>query len=59
MKRIIAVFLAGVLLCLCAGCEAHSQETVYAMNTVMDLQIWGKEAETGLSQVKEIGRAHV
>ena len=54
MKRIISVFLICILLCLCAGCEAHSQETVYAMNTVMDLQVWGKEAETGLSQVKAL-----
>lgn len=57
MKRIISVFLICILLCLCAGCGKESRETVYAMNTVMDLQVWGGEAETGLSQVKALLQA--
>lgn len=54
MKRIFCVFVLCVALCLCAGCGKESRETVYAMNTVMDLQVWGGEAETGLSQVKAL-----
>lgn len=54
MKRIFCVFVLCVALCLCAGCGKESRETVYAMNTVMDLQIWGENAEEGLAQVKSL-----
>lgn len=52
MKRFACVFLICALLCLCAGCGKEARETVYAMNTVMDLQVWGDEAEKGLTQIK-------
>lgn len=44
MKRIGAVLLLCAL--LLAGCDAQepcAQQTVFCMDTVMDLQIWGKE----------------
>ena len=54
MKRTMCVIFICVLLCLCTGCEKMSRETVYAMNTVMDLQIWGSDAEEGMAQVRTL-----
>ena len=54
MKRLICIFLALALLCLCSGCEKVSQETVFAMNTVMDLKIWGTDREKGLQTVTQL-----
>ena len=36
MKRLICIILTLALLCLCSGCENVSQETVFAMDTVME-----------------------
>ena len=45
MKRLFCIVLVCLLLC---GCSTHVQETVYYMNTVMDLQVWGRDADYGL-----------
>ena len=45
MKRLTVIILVCLLLC---GCSSQAQETVYYMNTVMDLQIWGEDADHGL-----------
>ena len=50
MKRFFAVILTFSLLLSGCGFEPV-QQSVFCMNTVMDLQIWGKEAETGLGQI--------
>lgn len=57
MKRLVCLFVICALLCFCTGCEKNTQETVYAMNTVMDLQLWGSDAEEGLTQVKALLKA--
>lgn len=54
MKRLICIILALALLCLCTGCEKVSQETLFAMNTVMDLKIWGTDREKGLQTVTRL-----
>lgn len=54
MKRLICVFLAAVLLCGCAPIDEKAQQTVFCMDTVMDLQIWGEHAEEGIAQVMEL-----
>ena len=51
MKRVICAVLICLMLC---GCSAPQQETVYYMNTVMDLQIWGKDAEDAITQTKDL-----
>lgn len=51
MKRLLALVLAlSLLLCGCADSKPLTQ-TYYAMNTVMDFKIWGKDAENGYGQV--------
>lgn len=50
MKRV----LCGVLICLLlAGCAGERQirKTVYAMDTVMDLQIWGGDASGAAEEI--------
>jgi thiamine biosynthesis lipoprotein len=42
------------LLCLCAGCEASAQGTVFAMDTVMDLQVWGLQADRAVTSLEEL-----
>ena len=54
MKRLICIILTLALLCLCTGCEKVSQETLFAMNTVMDLKIWGADREKGLQTVTQL-----
>lgn len=53
MRRFVCIMVILSLLCLCAGCERTSRETVFAMDTVMDLQIWGQDADDALDAVKE------
>lgn len=47
MKKWICIGLAVMLLCL-SGCSVHTQKTVFAMDTVMDLQVWGRDSEAAI-----------
>lgn len=51
MKRFILPFL---LLCLLlSGCsEKSAQQTVFAMNTVMELQVWGADSEAAVAELQ-------
>lgn len=51
MKKWICVLLV-VLFASLTGCSAHTQETVFAMDTVMDLQVWGKDGREAVAQLK-------
>lgn len=44
MKRGVCLFLICVLLCL-SGCTREVSTQLFAMDTVMQLQFWGKDAE--------------
>lgn len=50
MKRIFALILAlSLLLC---GCNSKPlEQTFFSMNTVMQFQIWGRDAEIGYGQI--------
>lgn len=54
MKRAFCVLLICVLLCGCTG-QTRCQRTVFAMDTVMDLQIWSQD-ESALDAVEDIIR---
>lgn len=53
MKKWICMLLAVVFFCL-SGCSAHAQKTVFAMDTVMDLQLWGADSEKAVAQLAEL-----
>lgn len=54
MKRILSLFLLiSLLLCGCSAAEPV-QETYFSMNTVMDLKIWGSDAQDAMTQVKAL-----
>lgn len=53
MKRSLCIFIICISLCL-TGCERHTQETVFAMDTVMDLQFWGTDSKAAVQTVKEL-----
>lgn len=57
MKRLICVFLAAVLLCGCAPADDRVQQTVFCMDTVMDLQVWGEGADAAVEQVASLLRS--
>lgn len=51
MKRLITLVLAlSLLLCGCGNSRLYEQ-TFYAMNTVMQFKIWGKDAENGYGRI--------
>ena len=52
MKRMACIMLALVVLTGCTPRENHSRETVFAMDTVMDLQVWGTDSREALSAMK-------
>lgn len=55
MKRSLCLLLfICILLCGCAADDTLSQETYFCMDTVMDLKVWGKEAEDGITAVKSL-----
>ncbi len=47
MKRTIALILCIFLLCGCTGNEIHTEKftTIFAMDTVMTMDIWGEDAQ--------------
>lgn len=47
MKRLAAVVLALVLLVGCSGCS-RGEGTFFCMDTVMDVQLWGRDAQEGV-----------
>ena len=51
MKRLTAIILICLLLC---GCSAKRQEIVYNMDTVMDLEVVGKDADKAISQLSDL-----
>lgn len=49
MKRLFTLLL--VLPLVLCGCAKPLEQTFFAMNTVMTVQIWGKDAETAFGQI--------
>lgn len=46
------IFLFSLLLCGCAGEPEPIQNTIFCMNTVMELKIWGKDAEKAMTSTR-------
>lgn len=54
-KRFLFRILAAVLLLLLCGCRSRTQSrTIFAMDTVMDLQVWGDCGEDALNCAQAI-----
>lgn len=53
MKRVFCVLIVCVILLLC-GCQAEGRETIFAMDTVMDLQAWGADSGKAVDAVKTL-----
>ena len=54
MKRLFLLLLCVCLLAGCAGQTPHAQQTVYAMDTVMDLQVWGADCQQATAQLQDM-----
>ena len=52
MKRALCLILICTF--LLAGCQKQSNKTVFAMDTVMDLQIWGADSEKAVQTVEQL-----
>lgn len=53
-KRIFALLLAAVLLSGCAIGQNKEKRTLFCMDTVMDLQLWGKDAGAAAERIEEL-----
>lgn len=52
MKRILSlIIICALLLCGCAAGEPYAEATIFAMDTVMSLQVWGGDAEEAVAQM--------
>ena len=53
MKRMIALILCIFLLCGCTGNEIHTENftTIFAMDTVMTMEIWGEDAQLAATSI--------
>lgn len=54
MKRFFCLFFICALLLALSGCSASAQQTVFAMDTVMELKVWGAEAEAVLRSLTDM-----
>lgn len=54
MKRLLLLLLCLCMLTGCAGQTPRAQQTVYAMDTVMDLQVWGADCENASRQLQDM-----
>ncbi len=52
--KIICLLASVVLLAGCSQKETKTQESIFAMDTIMDVQIWGKDADAGAQQVEQM-----
>ncbi|MGN0978495.1 MAG: FAD:protein FMN transferase [Faecousia sp.] len=52
MKRLFSLILVMVvLLCGCSKASEPVRQTVFCMDTVMDLQVWGKDADSAIERI--------
>lgn len=54
MKRILPFLLIAALLAGCTASEPCAQQTVFCMDTVMDLQIWGPDRQRAMTELIEM-----
>ena len=52
MKRALVVVLIVGLLLGSSGCSSSAQSTVFCMDTVMDLQLWGRDAQEAAGYIR-------
>ena len=54
MRKILPMILLICLLVGCAASEPYAQQTVFCMDTVMDIQIWGKDCRQAMEAVVQL-----
>ena len=54
MKRLLAFLLVVLLLWGCAAEEKSAQMHLFCMDTVMDLNVWGVDAENAVNQMRQL-----
>lgn len=54
MRKWVCALLAVLVLCLSGCAEAHTKKTLFAMDTVMELQVWGADSEEAVQQLSQM-----
>lgn len=56
MKRVVCLILICVLLSGCGKADAEIHESLFCMDTVMDIQLWGDDASDAAGKVADLLR---
>ena len=54
MKRFAALIVLVLMLAGCAPKERNAQEYIFCMDTVMDLTVWGNDAEEAAAEMRQL-----
>lgn len=54
MKRILPIILILTLLVGCTPSEPSAEKTLFCMDTVMNLQIWGKDCQAAVDAIEQM-----
>ncbi len=54
MKRLLTVCLILALVLGCSGCSSPTESTVFCMDTVMHIRLWGTDTQRGLESVTQL-----
>ncbi len=54
MKRFLCLSIIVCIFLSCAGCQTQYQETFFAMDTVVQVQVWGRDGQEAVRQFKSL-----
>lgn len=54
MKRLLTIIIIGCMLIGLTGCQSKAEKTLFAMDTVMQLQLWGGDSNKACQALEQL-----